>query len=68
MINNEIVQSALKVVSAKVDSLDRQADMIDGVDKVVGKSIVRNAYTDIRSQEIELRKAVRTIESHLGEY
>jgi len=55
--NQQVVQLAVGIVREHIDSLDRQADIAQGLDKDV--------YSDIRENEIELRKAVQTIEKHI---
>lgn len=57
---NDVVKLALKVVTTKIDSLDRQADIAEGIDVKV--------FKDLREQEKSLRLAVKTIEFHLGTY
>jgi len=50
----------MRVVAEHINSLNRQADLAAGH--------APRVHDDLRTQEIKLRKAVRTIESHFSNY
>lgn len=58
--NNEMVRLSMRIVHDKIDSLDRQADLAQGVDT--------ETYKILRDEQKQLRVAVKTIMIHIDEY